>query len=165
MTGFTAPSMLCNADWLHEFDITHSISSFDTDPFEPQPNSVQKIFPFWVQNGSSQKGYVELPYTLPQDHLLFVILREKNIDIWKRKLDWIAAQGGMALLNTHSDYMNFKGTQPLNEEYPVEYYVEFLEYVKSEYAGQFWHATPFEIASYWKRHMVDNLLKLIQLIG
>ena len=87
-------------------------------------------------------------------------MREKDIDIWKRKLDWIAAQGGMALLNTHSDYMNFKDTQPLNEEYPVEYYVEFLEYVKSEYAGQFWHANPFEIASYWKRHMVDNILHL-----
>jgi hypothetical protein len=156
VSGFTAPSMLCNADWLHELDITHSISTFDTDPFEPQPNSTPKIFPFWVQNGSSQEGYVELPYTLPQDHLLFVILREKDTDMWKQKLDWTAAQGGMALLNTHSDYMNFKDTQPLNEEYPVEYYVEFLEYVKSEYAGQFWHANPFEIASYWKRHMVDD---------
>ena len=26
VSGFTAPSMLCNAEWLHEIDITHSLS-------------------------------------------------------------------------------------------------------------------------------------------
>jgi hypothetical protein len=34
-------------------------------------------------------------------------MREKNIDIWKRKLDWIVENEGMALLITHPDYMNF----------------------------------------------------------
>jgi len=91
VSGFTAPSMPCCLDWLHGLDITHSISTFDTDPFEPPPDPVKTIFPFWVQNGRSSKGYVELPYILPQDHLLFVISREKNIDIWKRKLDWVAS--------------------------------------------------------------------------
>ena len=72
-------------------------------------------------------------------------------------MDWVVENGGMALLNTHSDYMNFNDSQPLNEEYPVEYYVEFLEYVKSAYAGKFWNATPCEIAAYWKRYMADDL--------
>ena len=107
-TGFTSPSMQHNVSWVHALNITHSISTFDTDPFEPQPDSAKTIFPFWVANGHSGSGYLELPYTLPQDHLVFIILREKNIDIWKRKLDWIAEKGGMALLNTHSDYMNFE---------------------------------------------------------
>jgi hypothetical protein len=52
-----------------------------------------------------------LPYTLVQDFNLFKILREPNIDIWKRKLDWIAERGGMALINTHPDYMGFEGKQ------------------------------------------------------
>ena len=34
---------------------------------------------------------------------LFILMREKNIDIWKQKLDWIAKHGGMALVNTHPD--------------------------------------------------------------
>jgi len=42
---------------------------------------------------------VELPYSLPQDFSLFVIMRERNIDIWKIKLDWIVEKGGMALLH------------------------------------------------------------------
>ena len=150
-TGFTSPSMLCRADWLHRLDITYSLSTFDTDPFEPQPDPVGKIFPFWVANGQSSKGYVELPYSLPQDHLLFVILKEKTIDIWKRKLDWVASCSGMALLNTHSDYMNFDRRQIFNEEYPIDFYIQFLKYVKSAYAGKYFHATPSEIAAYVKQ--------------
>jgi hypothetical protein len=149
--GFTSPSMLCRANWLHRLDITHSLSTFDTDPFEPQPDSVGSIFPFWVGNGQSSKNYVELPYSLPQDHLLFVILKEKTIDIWKRKLDWVASCGGMALLNTHSDYMNFDGTKLSNEEYPVGLYIEFLQYVNSAYTQKYYHATPSEVADYVKQ--------------
>ena len=145
-SGFTAPSMLSNPVWLHDLDITHSISTFDTDPFEPHSDPAGTIFPYWVANGHSKKGYVELPYTLPQDHLLFVILRESNIDTWKRKLDWIAAHGGMALLNTHSDYMHF-GDRPVNgEEYPVQFYRSFLNHVKTQYQGEFYHGLPGDVA-------------------
>jgi hypothetical protein len=45
-----------------------------------------------------ERHYVELPYTLPQDSTLFLVLRELNNDIWKHKLDWIAMNGGMALV-------------------------------------------------------------------
>ena len=145
-----------NLSWLHALNITHSISTFDTDPFEPQQNPVRTLFPFLVSNGQNKDGFVELPYTLPQDHLLFVILKEKNIDIWKRKLDWIAEKGGMVLLNTHSDYMNFNGDKPGNEEYTIDHYIELLSYVKTAYSGHYWNATPFEVATYWKRHMVDD---------
>ena len=46
-TGFTSPSMHHNLSWLHALNITHSISTFDTDPFEPQPEPAGTIFPFW----------------------------------------------------------------------------------------------------------------------
>ena len=36
------------------------------------------------------------------------------------------------------------------EEYPVEYYVEFLEYVKKKYEGQYWHVLPREMARFWR---------------
>ena len=56
---------------------------------------------------SSSEGYVELPYTLPQDSTLFLVLRETTPEIWMRKLDWIAEHGGMVLLDMHPDYMSF----------------------------------------------------------
>jgi hypothetical protein len=108
------------------------------------------IFPFLVEGKDGSRGYIELPYSLPQDHALFVIMQEKTIDIWKRKLDWIAEHGGMALLITHPDYMNFTGARLELEEYPARYYRELLEYIKSRYEGQYWHALPREVAEFWR---------------
>lgn len=147
--GFRSPSMHNNLEWLHDLDIEYDSSTFDTDPFEPQSDGTRSIFPLWVSNGFNGKGYVELPYTLPQDFTLFVLMDEKTIDIWKHKLDWIAKHGGMALLNTHPDYMNFNGEKLDFEEYPEQHYKEFLEYIKSKYEGQYWQVLPKDIARFW----------------
>ena len=153
---FTSPSMHHNLDWLHALNILYSTSTFDTDPFEPQPDGVDTIFPFWVQSSDPARGYLEIPSTMPQDHLLFVILGEKSIDIWKEKLDWIAGKGGMVLLNTHSDYMNFSGRTSKFEEYPIDYYSEFLGYIRDNYHRQYWNALPNEIAYFWKENKLQN---------
>ena len=126
--GFRSPAMHHNLEWIHDLEIKYDSSTFDTDPFQPQPDGVETIFPFCVSQSEKGIGYIELPYTLPQDFVLFVLLNEKNIDIWKTKLDWIAEKGGMALINTHPDYMNFDGATLAQEEYPAHYYRQFLEY-------------------------------------
>ncbi len=188
--GFRSAFMLHRLDWLHDLDIQYDASTFDIDPFEPQPDGVYTIFPFWVpapimddlgkthktsewhvaQNpltaDSSQNrpvvrslsshlevsgdvgGYMELPYTMVQDFSLFVILRETNIDVWKRKLDWIVRHGGMAMIDTHPDYMCFDSSRPGRLEYPVQYYKELLAYIRSEYGNTYWQALPKEVAHY-----------------
>jgi len=148
--GFTSPSMLRNLSWIAELDIEHSCSTFDTDPFEPQSEGAATVFPFIASNGSGSRIYVEIPYTLPQDHGLFIILQEKDIGIWKEKVDWIAEKGGMVALNSHPDYMAFDGADPGPEEYPVGRYIEFLDYIRTRYAGQYWHALPREMARFWR---------------
>ena len=80
----------------------------------------------------SESGYVELPYTLPQDSTLFLLLRETTPEIWMRKLDWIAEHGGMVLLDTHPDYMSFDGSPQTATEYPVALYREFLTYRQNQ---------------------------------
>lgn len=217
-TGFTSPSMHRNMDWMVALNITHSISTFDTDPFEPQPDGAGTIFPFEVFKKDSEQSavssqqkrvsrkqgalssrppscvasslsslpasqpsgndpsalsfelapsshdpsalsfqlppfFVELPYTLVQDFTLLVLMREKGVDIWKKKLDWIAGKGGMALLNVHPDYMNFGGGRRGREEYPAEYYADFLDYVNQKYHSRHWHVLPREIAQFWVTYM------------
>jgi len=154
--GFTTPSMLRNPEWLNDLNVKHCTSTFDTDPFEPQPYGIGTIFPFNMKDKTSGKGFVELPYTLPQDFTLFILMKEQTIDIWKKKLNWIAKKGGMALLNTHSDYMSFNQDKPGMEEYPVEYYLEFLKYVKAKYEGDYYHALPKEIAHFWTEKPGEN---------
>ena len=44
--GFRSPAMHHNLEWLQDLDIEYDASTFDTDPFEPQPDGVGTIFPF-----------------------------------------------------------------------------------------------------------------------
>jgi len=155
-SGFRSGFMLRNLDWLHDLDVQYDASTFDTDPFEPQPDGHHTIFPFWVPrpngNGSampaSSEGYVELPYTLPQDSTLFVMLGETSPEIWMRKLDWIAKHGGMALIDTHPDYMALDGSSQKTGEYPIELYKELLNYIRSTYSGEYWPALPRQVAAH-----------------
>ena len=162
--GFRSGFMLHNLEWLSDLNTLYDSSTFDTDPFEPQPDGVGTIFPFWVprishngeqndsgiNNGKSEQrlsGYVELPYTLPQDSTVFLLLRERHPDIWFQKLDWIARHGGMALLNVHPDYACFDNSAGRGE-FPVSRYTDLLNYVRARYPGKFWQALPREVAAY-----------------
>lgn len=153
--GFRSGFMLHKLDWLHQLAIRYDMSTFDTDPFEPQPEGRHTIFPFFIsrplskhQSNGNGDGYVELPYTLPQDSTLFLLLRHETSEVWIRKLDWIARHGGMALLDTHPDYMAFRDIPDTSAEYPVERYREFLRYVRDNYSDTCWHALPRQVTSH-----------------
>jgi len=158
-SGFRGGFMFHNLDWAHELNIDYDTSTFDTDPFEPQPDSVNTIFPFWVTRPNpkprtsepeSSQGYVELPYTLPQDSTLFLLLQESSQTIWERKVDWIAQHGGMALVGVHPDYIDFRGSTGDGGQYSYVFYEEFLNYVSQKFQGQYWHATPREVARWYR---------------
>ncbi|MHC4205521.1 MAG: polysaccharide deacetylase family protein [Planctomycetota bacterium] len=150
--GFRSPAMHHRLDLLGTLGTEYDCSTFDVDPFEPQPDGMNTIFPFWVSGTGDHSGYVELPYTIPQDFTVFILLRQRGIDLWKRKLDWIAERGGMALIITHPDYMDFEGGRRSGSTvYPSQYYANFLEYIRKRYAGQYWHVLPRDIASFWKQ--------------
>ncbi|HEX5400421.1 MAG TPA: glycosyltransferase, partial [Verrucomicrobiae bacterium] len=167
--GFRSGFMLRNLEWLHDLNIRYDASTFDTDPFEPQPDGAGTIFPFWVTNerpqdnktaglrdggqwpvvsGRSSPGYVELPYTLPQDSTLFLILQEQSPEIWLQKLDWIVQRGGMALVNVHPDYLRFPGEPASSRTFPVAHYIRLLQYVNERHAHDCWRLLPREMADF-----------------
>jgi peptidoglycan/xylan/chitin deacetylase (PgdA/CDA1 family) len=147
--GFRSPCMYHNLDWIHDLHIEYDASTFDMDPFEPQPDGMHTLFPIHVKNGITSRSYVELPYTLPQDFTLFVLMQNRTTEIWKKKLEWIVRNGGMALMITHPDYMCFGGKKPTYSEYEVDLYREFLEHIKTVYRDRYWHVLPREIARFW----------------
>ncbi len=149
--GFRSGFMLHQLDWLHDLDISYDASTFDTDPFEPQPEGSDTIFPFLVKpEDGTAPGYVELSYTLPQDSTLFLHLGEKTPAIWKKKLAWIRRNGGLALVNIHPDYISFSGEKSPSFSYPVDVLKEFLEFVCSEHDGMFWNPLARDLASWYR---------------
>jgi len=162
--GFRAGFMLRNLDWLHELDIAYDSSTFDTDPFEPQPDSLGTIFPSWMPapgaNGhTTGQGYVELPYTLPQDSTLYILHQEGSNAIWRDKLEWIASHGGMVLLNVHPDYLHFRGRGPAPQRTVLEHYIDLLRFLQARFPGAYWHALPHQVADFvrqWQQGMAPR---------
>jgi peptidoglycan/xylan/chitin deacetylase (PgdA/CDA1 family) len=151
--GFRSAFMLHNLEWQAELEALYDASTFDTDPFEPQPDGVGTIFPFWVPGRAGRPGYAELPYTLVQDSTLFLLLRKKTIAVWREKLDWIANCGGMALVNVHPDYIDFAETgRPSSKQFPVSWYSEFLHLLRTKYHNEYWAALPREVGNYVSCH-------------
>lgn len=135
--GFRSPLMMRNPEWLQALDIEYDLSFFDTDPFEPIPGGVMSIWPFILGR------FVELPYTLVQDYTLTAILGESTPKFWLDKVDFIAQYQGMALVNTHPDYLR----APLNNQI----YSEFLQTMKNRTG--YWHALPKDVARWWRTRL------------
>lgn len=153
--GFRAGFMLHQAGWLHDLNILYDMSTFDTDPFEPQPEGVNTIFPYWVPSQYGC-GYAQLPYTLPQDSTLFLLLRHLDIAVWKQKCAWIVQHGGMMLLNVHPDYLNFPGTHSVPSAFDADHYARFLAYLKSAFEQSYWHVLPRDIANFVSRFNIER---------
>lgn len=147
--GFRAAAMHHNLNWIGELNIEYDCSTFDTDPFEPQPDGVGTIFPFLVER-KNKSSFVEMPYTLPQDFTLFILMKNQTVDVWEKKVKWIAEKGGMALINVHPDYINFGNRPNGTEEYLIDYYKEILQYIKLNFADEYWNVLPKEMARFIK---------------
>lgn len=132
--GFRSPLMQRNPEWLQELHIEYDLSFFDTDPYQPMPGGCMSIWPFFIGH------FVELPYTLVQDCTACFVLGETTPRIWLEKLDFIEANCGMGLLNTHPDYLRNSKLWNL--------YVAFLNNLAER--ENYWHALPNEAASWWR---------------
>ncbi|NPV10189.1 MAG: polysaccharide deacetylase family protein [Ignavibacteria bacterium] len=132
--GFRSPMVHRNLKWLQKLNIEYDASCFDYDPFQPFPGGTGSIWPFIAGK------FVELPYTLPQDHTIFYVLKQKDISIWKNKAEWIAKNKGVILIITHPDY--------LQEKKHFELYKQLLIHLKT-YKNA-WSCLPKELSQFWR---------------
>jgi glycosyltransferase involved in cell wall biosynthesis len=131
---------------LDHLNVAYDSSASDTGLDGAGAGAVGTIFPHWVARPSA--GYVELPRTLPDDTTLFLDLGETSPELWIRKLDWIAAHGGMALINVHPERIRFEGEPDSPHTYPVEHYLALLHHIREKYSGLFWQPLPRQVAAY-----------------
>jgi peptidoglycan/xylan/chitin deacetylase (PgdA/CDA1 family) len=139
--GFRSPATHRRWEWMPELGFDYDSSYPDTDPFEPQGGGCCSLVPFFNDD------LVELPITLPQDHTLFVILRDESERRWVEKTELIRERGGMALINVHPDYVL--------EPKLVAVYRRYLE----QYAAgdEVWHALPRDVSAWWRRRAATGL--------
>ena len=139
--GFRSPMTHRNPEWMQALEIEYDLSFFDTDPYEPMPGGTMSIWPFMMGR------FVELPYTLAQDHTLMVTRAERTPRVWLEKVEFIRRYHGLALLNAHPDY--------LRAPRHLAIYETFLKSVSER--NDYWHALPREAARWWRARAAANV--------
>ncbi len=132
--GFRAPMTHRNPAWMQSLEIEYDSSFFDTDPYEPIPGGTMSIWPFQMGH------FIELPYTLAQDHTLMNTLGARSPRLWLEKVEFIRQYWGMALVNVHPDYMR----RPAY----LAVYEDFLR--QMQHMEDYWHALPRDVARWWR---------------
>ncbi len=133
--GYRAPMTHRNPLWMQALAIEYDTSFFDSDPFEPLPGGTMSLWPFEVGH------FLELPYTLPQDSTLVGLLGEETPRLWVEKVRYVSRHHGLALLNSHPDY--------LRERRHWSVYEAFLREMRA--CGGYWHDLPREVARWWRQ--------------
>jgi peptidoglycan/xylan/chitin deacetylase (PgdA/CDA1 family) len=144
IVGFRSPATHRNPTWMQQLPFEYDASFFDTDPFEVMPGGTMSIWPFFCGR------FVELPYTLPQDHTLLVVLGKRDPRLWLDKVDFIARWNGMAMLIAHPDFLIASRYRAVYEEFlqEMQHRVRLGQSDGSYPAA--WHALPLEIARWWR---------------
>jgi peptidoglycan/xylan/chitin deacetylase (PgdA/CDA1 family) len=132
--GFRSPMTHRHPEWMQALEVEYDLSFFDTDPYEPIPGGTMSIWPFIMGR------FVELPYTLAQDHTLMVTLGKRTPRLWLEKIEFVARYEGLALLNAHPDYLREPALRAV--------YEEFLKKLAGR--GDCWYALPRETARWWR---------------
>jgi hypothetical protein len=142
-SGFRAPSTRRDWEMIAQIGLDYDTSYSDVARYEPQPGGTGTWLPFF--NGD----LVELPITLPMDHTVFELLREKDERLWVEKAELLRARGGMALLLTHPDYQL--------EPSRLESYARFLERMVRD--PTVWVALPRDVSAWWRAR---NTMRLVE---
>jgi len=132
--GFRSPSTHRNQALIPQLGVRHDSSWSDVAIYEPEPGGTCSWLPYFIDD------VVELPITLPQDHTLFRVRGEQTDRIWVDKATFLRAQGGMALMLTHPDYL---------DDEILGHYDRFLALQAND--SSVWHALPREVAAWWRR--------------
>jgi hypothetical protein len=98
------------------------------------PGGVMSIWPFTIGH------FLELPYTLPQDHTLFNVMGETSPKIWFEKVDFLEKYHGMALVIVHPDY------SAAGKSYQI--FEAFLHGMKAREGC--WNTLPRDVSTWWK---------------
>src|ERR1700704_1194553 len=97
--GFRSGALYRNQAWFGGLDFSYDMSVPSVAHLDPQRGGCCTVMPFFIGN------ILELPVTTVQDYTLFHILNDYSLDVWKRQLDAITQQHGLASFIVHLDYV------------------------------------------------------------
>lgn len=143
-SGFRSAVMYRNPDWLEAPDVSYDMSVPNVAHLDPQRGGCCTVMPYFVGDT------LELPLTTTQDYMLFEILRDCSLNLWKTQTELILEKNGLASFLVHPDYLRTSGE--------IKLYRDLLEYLRSlSTERNVWLALPRQINSWWRQRSAMKL--------
>ncbi|HEY6770485.1 MAG TPA: hypothetical protein VI386_37555 [Candidatus Sulfotelmatobacter sp.] len=143
--GFRGAILYRRQEWFDALDFSYDMSVPNVAHLDPQRGGCCTIMPYFVGK------MLELPVTTTQDYTLFHILKSHSPDLWKRQIDIIIANHGLAGFIVHPDYV----TTPKEQDTYRGLLAHLIHLRKTK---NVWIAKPSEINHWWRRRAEMRLV-------
>lgn len=135
--GFRAAILYRKPEWYEALEFAFDMSVPNVAHLDPQHGGCCTVMPYFIGN------ILEIPVTTVQDYMLFHILDEGSIDLWKTQIDLILRKNGLLSFLVHPDYVMERATLPV--------YKCLLDYLRELREKRLvWCALPTDIDSWWR---------------
>jgi hypothetical protein len=135
--GFRAAVLYRNLDWYPALEFSYDMTVPNVAHLDPQRGGCCTVLPYFVGD------MLELPLTTIQDYMLFNLLGDYSLDLWKTQTERILAKNGLVSFLVHPDY--------IVEEKERQAYRNLLSYLEGLRSREpLWFALPREVDEWWR---------------
>jgi hypothetical protein len=135
--GFRAAVLYRKPEWFDSLKFSYDMSIPNVAHLDAQHGGCCTVTPYFIGD------ILELPVTTSQDYMLFHLLNQRSIDLWKAQIELILGKSGMASFIIHPDYVMEPDTKPV--------YQALLGYLRNlRKEKQIWLGLPSEVNSWWR---------------
>jgi hypothetical protein len=140
ISGFRSAVLYRNLEWYDALKFSFDMSVPNVAHLDPQKGGCCTVMPYFFGNA------LEIPVTTTQDYMLFHLLNDYSLDLWKEQVNRIVARCGLASFIIHPDYVI--------EERARSAYRELLAFLRETgRQKRIWFALPSQIDEWWRaRH-------------
>lgn len=135
--GFRAAVLYRNLDWYHALDFSYDMSVPNVAHLDPQRGGCCTVMPYFVGD------VLEIPVTTTQDYMLFHLLDDYSLNLWKAQTEAILKKNGLVSFLVHPDYVVEKRARGV--------YRDLLCYLRNLGSHErLWFALPEEVDQWWR---------------
>ena len=136
--GFRAAVLYRKQMWFDALKFSYDMSVPNVAHLDPQHGGCCTVMPFFIGD------ILELPVTTTQDYMLFHVLNDYSINLWKKQANLIMEKHGLMSFIVHPDYIIENRERAVYLEALLAHLSELRE--KSEV----WITTPGEVNRWWR---------------
>jgi hypothetical protein len=144
--GFRAAVLYRKQPWFDALKFSYDMSVPNVAHLDPQPGGCCTVMPYFIGD------IVELPVTTTQDYMMFHLLNDYSISLWKRQIELVMEKSGLISFIVHPDYIMKARERAVYQELLVH-----LAALKEKM--NLWITTAGEVNRWWRQRAAMTLVE------